>query len=74
MRKFVASVALATAVVAGSALVPFASPAKAATVTDSISGTLSGGFNFTGNLTLDVVGGQVISGGGNISVRGISRQ
>jgi hypothetical protein len=44
--------------------------ASAATVTLPISGNTGGGF--FGDITLDVVGGQAISGGGEISILGLS--
>jgi hypothetical protein len=44
------------------------SPASAVTVVDSISGTFGSGVdNFSGQVTLDVVAGQAISGFGEIT-------
>ena len=71
MRKFVASAALATAVVMSATLVAFAPTASAATVTESFSGSF-GIHPFSGGITLDVVGGQAISGTGIIDIFGLS--
>lgn len=46
--------------------------ASATTVVDLISGSFGGGVgNFSGEITLDVVGGQAISGTGEISILGL---
>jgi hypothetical protein len=47
--------------------------ASATTVVDLISGSFGKGVgNFSGEITLDVVGGQAISGSGEISILGLS--
>lgn len=50
-------------------------PATASTLTESFSGTFienSNSFAFSGNITLDVSGGQAIDGTGTISIFGLS--
>jgi hypothetical protein len=52
-----------------------AGQANATTVTDDISGAFYQGANsytFSGNITLDVVGGQAISGTGEITILGLA--
>ena len=44
----------------------------AATVVGPISGSVGAGGDFTGSLSLDVVDGQAVSGGGSLSIYGLS--
>lgn len=67
--KFIQTVGLAAAIMAG--VVPVTPSANAATLTEDFSGSF-GVNNFFGNITLDVVGGQAISGTGTISILGLS--
>jgi hypothetical protein len=49
-----------------------AGAASAATVVAPISGTIGSAGAFTGQITLDVEGGQAVSGGGTIDILGLS--
>jgi len=53
------------------ALFRVAPAANATTVTDDISGSI-GGYAFSGDIILDVVGGQAISGSGTINFLGLT--
>jgi hypothetical protein len=73
-NKFTVSAALATALISG-VFTSYAQSAKAETVTEDFSGTFGTGadsFNYSGSMTLDVVGGQADSGTGTISILGLS--
>jgi hypothetical protein len=67
MKGFLASATLAGALLASCA-------ASATTVVDLISGSFNEGIgSFSGEISLDVVGGQAISGSGYINILGLSK-
>jgi hypothetical protein len=71
IMRFGIKATLLSASLAG--LLMSAGVASASTVVDFISGSFGGGVgNFTGEITLDVVNGQAVSGSGEISILGLS--
>jgi hypothetical protein len=72
ISRLISTVALATTVAAGSALLSYTTAASAGTVTADFSGLFTNGDSYSGDITLTVVDGQATSGSGVFTGLGLT--